>query len=146
MRNNPRPFVAPFFNWSEYITSILQALVITAETLCRKQYAVYQGLNENQTRTIVFLVLITLNILPTLVNRSSYYSIITTKSYKKNLVPLIIEITFINTALSLFVRSLTAFFDFEVLYTSQLLIAVLIGIISVIWYELVKIAKKKNAI
>jgi Ca2+-transporting ATPase len=57
-----------------------------------------------------------------------------------------IGITVINTALSLFVRSLTAFFDFEVLYTSQLLIAVLIGIISVIWYELVKITKKKNAI
>jgi magnesium-transporting ATPase (P-type) len=35
MTNNPRPFVAPFFNWSELTNNILQALVITAGTLCR---------------------------------------------------------------------------------------------------------------
>ena len=78
MIKKPRPFTSTFFNWKELTTSIIQGLMITAGALLIYQYSVRQGFSESTTRTMVFTVLIAANILLTLVNRSFYYSIITT--------------------------------------------------------------------
>jgi len=142
MQQKPRPFVSSFFNWNELTTSILQGLAITVGTLFSYQYAVAQGLSEEETRTMVFLVLITSNIVLTLVNRSFYYSVFTTLNYKNNLVPLMIGLTIFITSLLLFVPVLTAFFDFALLSSNQLLLAILVGFVSVIWYEIVKLYKR----
>ena len=144
MHNKPRPFTESFFNWNELTTSIIQGLVITAGSLLMYQYAVLQGSNENQTRTMVFIVLITANIFLTLVNRSFYYSILTTLKYKNKLVPLMIGISVFITSLLLFVPYFTAFFGFEILTSFQITIAILIGFISVIWYEIPKFLKRNN--
>jgi Ca2+-transporting ATPase len=139
MSQKPRPFTTTFFSWKELTTSIIQGLVITAGTLVVYQYAVYALLNEAQTRTMAFTVLIAANIFLTLVNRSFYYSIWTTLKYKNNLVLLIIAITLVITGALLFVPPLTNFFEFQTLKFSQLAICIGIGFISVIWYELVKL-------
>lgn len=144
MQKKPRPFIYSFFNWGELTTSIIQGLVITLGTLSIYQYAVYQGLDENQTRTMVFIVLISSNIFLTLVNRSFYFSIVTTLKYKNNLVPVIIGITIITTLLLLYIPSFATFFGFKNVELSQLVLAVCIGFISVIWYELVKFYNRKN--
>ena len=139
MSQKPRPFITTFFNWKELTTSIIQGLAITVGTLVIYQYSVYTLLDEAQTRTMVFTVLIAANIFLTLVNRSFYYSILTTLRYKNNLVLIIITITIVITGLLLFVPPLTSFFEFQTLSLSQLTICIGIGFISVIWYELVKI-------
>ena len=138
MLQKPRPFVSSFFNWSELTTSIIQGLAITLGTLSIYQYAVFQGLDIAHTRTMVFLVLITANIFLTLVNRSFFYSILTTIRYKNNLVLLIIGITITITALLLFVPPLTRFFEFAVISPRNILMCIFVGFLSVIWYELVK--------
>lgn len=139
MSQKPRPFTTTFFNWKELTTSVIQGLVITIGILVVYQYSVYMLFNEAQTRTMVFTVLIAANIFLTLVNRSFYYSILTTMKYKNNLVLLIITITIVITGLILFVPPLTSFFEFQTLNFSQLAICIIIGFISVIWYEFVKI-------
>lgn len=139
MSQKPRPFTTTFFNWKELTTSIIQGLAITVGTLVAYQYSVYMLFDEVQTRTMVFTVLISANVFLTLVNRSFYYSILTTLRYKNNLVLLIITITIVITGLLLFVPPLTSFFEFQTLNFSQLAICIGIGFISVIWYELVKI-------
>jgi Ca2+-transporting ATPase len=144
MLQKPRLFTTTFFNWSELSTSIVQGLVITFGTLFAYQYAIHEGFNENTTRAMVFTVLVTANIFLTLVNRSFYYSIFTTLKYKNNLVSIIIGLTISITALLLYVEPLTSFFDFERLPTSQLLIAIGIGFITVIWYEFVKLWKRNT--
>ena len=138
MVENPRMLTATFFNWKELSTSIIQGLMITAGTLLAYRYAVYEDFSEAATRTMVFIVLISANIFLTLVNRSFYYSILTTIKYKNNLVPLIISITIAIVGLLLFVPSLTKFFKFERLSLLQLLLSISIGFISVMWYEVVK--------
>ncbi len=138
MLQKPRPITTSFFNWKELTTSIVQGLVITAGTLFTYQYAVQQDYDEAITRTMVFTVLIVANIFLTLVNRSFYYSIITTIKYKNNMVLLIIFITLLITILLLFVKPLTYFFGFETINLSQLFICIGIGFLSVIWYEIVK--------
>ncbi|REG79479.1 cation-translocating P-type ATPase [Algoriphagus antarcticus] len=142
MSQKPRALTSTFFNLKELTTSIIQGLVITAGTLFIYQYAVHQGLNEELTRTMVFTVLIAANIVLTLVNRSFYYSILTTVRYKNNLVPLIIGITVLITGLLLYVKPLSSFFDFEPLNSLQISIAITTGFVSVIWYEGVKWGKR----
>ena len=144
MLQPPRPFATTFFNMRELATSIIQGLIITVGTLVTYQYAIQQGNGEAVTRTMVFVTLITANIFLTLVNRSFYYSIFTTLRYKNNLVFLIIGVTILLTALMLFLPPLTRFFEFDHLSTSQLLISIAIGFLSVSWFEIVKWLKKRR--
>jgi Ca2+-transporting ATPase len=146
MLQKPRPFTASFFNWKELTTSIIQGLAITAGTLFIYQYSVYQSFDQAHTRTMVFTVLISANILLTLVNRSFYYSIFTTIRYKNNLILLIILLTLVITAALLFIPPLTTFFEFERLNISQLFTCLGVGFVSVIWFELVKLKTRlKNS-
>ncbi|MDB5012431.1 MAG: haloacid dehalogenase [Daejeonella sp.] len=144
MLQKPRPFTNTFFNIQELGISILQGIMITAGTLLVYQFAVHQGFSESVTRTMVFTVLIVANILLTLVNRSFYYSIITTLKYKNNLVLIIIGITITLSGLLIFVPTLARFFKFVPLNLSQLLISVGAGFLSVIWFETVKWVNRLN--
>ncbi len=145
MQQSPRPFTNTFFNWRELSTSIMQGLMITAGTLIAYQYAVQHAYNEGLTRTMVFTVLIAANIFLTLVNRSFYYSIFTTMLYKNNLVSLIIGITICIMALLIYVKPFAAFFGFEYLDVEKVGIAIAVGFVSVIWYEVVKLIKRKKS-
>ncbi|SDF41288.1 cation-translocating P-type ATPase [Cellulophaga baltica] len=138
MLQKPRLLTDTFFKLKELLTSIIQGLAITVGTLAIYQYGIHTDYSEDTTRTMVFLVLIIANIGLTLVNRSFYYSILTTLKYKNNLVPLIIGITVLITAALLFIPPFTRFFQFSTLTILQVLGAILTGLISVLWYELVK--------
>jgi Ca2+-transporting ATPase len=142
MRRKPRLFTKTFFNWKELTTSIIQGLLITLGTLTTYRLAVGFGFNEDITRTMVFTALISANIFLTFVNRSFYYSVIKTSVYQNNLIPIIIGATIAITALLLFVSPFTAFFKFERLNGFQIGLSVLIGFLSVIWYEGVKWNKR----
>ena len=142
MLQKPRPLTTTFFNWRELTTSIIQGLIITAGTLIMYQYALSQGLNESLTRTMVFIVLISANVFLTLVNRSFYYSILSTGKYKNNLVLIVICITLLLTGLLIYVKPIAEFFAFESLNGFQLSIGVGIGFLSVIWFEIVKWRKR----
>jgi Ca2+-transporting ATPase len=144
MQQKPRPFTSTFFNWQELSISIVQGLMITAGTLFIYQYAVQHHYTETTTRTMVFITLICANIFLTLANRSFYYSIFTTLMYKNNLVPLMIGITLLLTASLLFIPPFTRFFAFEKLGLMQLGLSTLVGFVSVIWFEGLKMMKRKN--
>jgi P-type Ca2+ transporter type 2C len=142
MQQKPKALTATFFNWKELSVSIIQGLVITAGTLFVYQYSVMNGYDEAMTRTMTFTVLITANIFLTLINRSFYYSILTTLKYKNNMVLFITFITIILVGIILYVKPLTTFFEFETLNFTQLFICIAIGFVSVIWFEAVKPIKR----
>ncbi|MBK5212327.1 MAG: cation-translocating P-type ATPase [Flavobacteriaceae bacterium] len=144
MLQKPRPVSSTFFNWSELLTSVIQGLAITAGVLTVYQIAVNNGANEAITLTMVFTALITANIMLTFVNRSFIHSIFETFKYKNNLVPIMVGITIGITLLLLFVPPFTKFFGFERLGLSQIGISVGIGMISVLWYEIVKFWKRNK--
>ncbi len=142
MAQQPRPLSETFFNRKELVTSIVQGLLISAGTLTVYKIAVALGYNELLTRAMVFSCLISANIFLTLVNRSFYYSVITTLKYRNNLVVLIIFITLSISGILLFAPPLAAFFRFAPLNLFQLFLSTGIGGISVIWYELIKWRKR----
>ncbi len=108
----------------------------------KKDLLLVNGYNEALTRTMTFTVLISANIFLTLINRSFYYSIFTTLRYKNKMVGWIILITIALMGLILFVKPLTAFFEFEALHFAQLLICIAIGFVSTAWFEITKWIKR----
>lgn len=144
MAQKPRPMANTFFNLKELTTSIVQGLMITAGTLFAYQYAVQNEYSEALTRTMVFTVLITSNIILTLVNRSFYYSVVSTLKNKNPTIAIIIGITLAISAAMLYITPLSTFFQFEHLSTLQLLFSIAIGMSSVLWYELVKLWKRSR--
>jgi P-type Ca2+ transporter type 2C len=144
MSHKPKALSNTFFNWRELSVSIIQGLVITAGTLFIYQYSVSNGYDEALTRTMTFTVLIAANIFLTLINRSFYYSILTTLRYKNNMVLLIILITMALMGLLLFVAPFTRFFEFEPLNGGQLALCAGIGFATVVWFEIVKLIKRKR--
>jgi len=138
MSQPPRPINSTFFNWKELSMSILQGMGITAGTLFIYQYSLHKILDEDLTRTMVFTTLITATVFLTLVNRSFYYSILTTLKYKNNLVGLVIFLTITITALIIYIPPLAIFFKFKALNYIELFTCIFIGFFSVIWMELIK--------
>lgn len=138
LNQKPRTYSTTFFNSRELSTSIIQGLFITVGTLSTYIYAVNNGGSEELTRSMVFTTLISANIVLTLVNRSFYYSIFSTLAYKNYMVPLIIGITIIMTGLLLYIPTLADFFQFSPPSVSLISVSIVIGFLSVIWYEVVK--------
>ena len=146
MLQKPRPLTTTFFNINEVLISIIQGFVITLGLLFIYQYAIEENMSENGTRTLIFLTLITSNIVLTLANRSFYYSIFKTILYKNNLVGLIIGLTIVLTALLLFIPVFSNFFLFEKISISKVGLCILVGSISVLWVEIYKIFKRRKTI
>ncbi len=146
MLQKPRPFTTTFFNWNELMTSIIQGLMITAGVLLVYQYAVYMGLDENSTRTMVFVALISANIFQTFVNRSFFYSVWFTLRYKNVLIPLVTGITIVLTACMIYITPVAGLFKFKPIGIANLAISILIAFVFVMWYEIVKWIKRKKLI
>lgn len=144
MIQKPRQLTNTFFSWRELNISIVQGLAITIGILFIYQYSRHQFHSEAVTRTMVFVTLITANVFLTLVNRSFYYSIVTTIRYKNVLVPAIIAITAILTTCFILIEPASAFFQFTTLSINQILSAVLTGVVSVLWFEVVKAYKRSR--
>jgi Ca2+-transporting ATPase len=145
MSQKPRPFTSTFFNLRELTTSVIQGLMITADTLLAYQYGVQQGLPEAAVRTMVFTTLLSANLFLTLVNRSFYYSIFTTLQYKNNLVVLISLVTIGIAAMLLYIKPLTTFFEFDHLNFPQLAFSIATGFVFVIWFEVVKMVRRNTS-
>ena len=143
MLQKPRPLTNTFFNLKEITISIIQGLVITLGLLFSYQYCIQENSTESVTRTTVFITLIASNIFLTLVNRSFYYSIVTTLKYKNNLVLIIIGITLLITSLLLLVPVFAAFFMFGTVSVSQIGMSILVGFVSVVWVEIYKGFKRR---
>lgn len=143
MQRGPRPLTSTFFKAKELITSILQGAVISIGVLSIYQWSVYNQWNEDTTRSMVFLTLITANVVLTLVNRSFYYSLWVTLHNKNFMVSLLIGITVLLVILLFAVPFLRSLFNFELLTIYQLIVCVLAGSVSVLWFEVPKYLRRK---
>lgn len=144
MLQPPRPFTTTFLSFREMLISIAQGCIITAGVLSIYQYCVLHGYDENSTRAMVFTTLLFANIFLTLVNRSLYYSFITTLRYRNNLLLIVIIITLLMLAIILYLPPVSSFFAIVSLTGMQLLVCLIAAIISVFWIELWKWIKRSK--
>lgn len=146
MDQPPRKITHTFLSWDELSVSILQGLIIAAGTLVSYRIAVSNGCTEDQTRALVFITLVTANIFLTLVNRSFYYSFLTTFSYKNWLLRGIILVTIFLVGLMISVPVMRDFFKFQWSNWINFGVAIGVGILSVIWFEIYKWWQRKKQV
>lgn len=144
MQRGPRPLTSTFFNIKELMISIFQGIVITLGLLFIYQWSVQNQWDENITRSMVFLTLITANVILTLVNRSFYYSLWVTLRYKNILVAVIIGVTVFLVILLFAIPFLRSLFSFELITFFQLILCLLAGSLSVLWFEAIKYIRRRS--
>ena len=144
MQQPPRRMTETFLNFRELGMSILQGLVITAGVLFMYQHAVRNGGAEEHVRTMVFTTLILANVFLTLVNRSFYYSFLTTIRYHNNLLRGIILMTIGLLMMILYFPPVSAFFDLMPPHGMDILMCAAVAGLSVFWFEIYKWIKRSS--
>ncbi len=144
MQRKPRPISETFLNWKELMISVVQGLVITAGVLVIYQYALRQGGDEKTVRSMVFTTLIFANILLSFINRSFYYYIYETITYRNRLIYYITGITLLFMLMMLYVKPVSDFFSMTNLGFTQVLICFLVAWLSTLWMDLYKCWKRSQ--
>lgn len=144
MRMPPRRMTDSFLSWRELSISLWQGLAITAGTLLTYRLAVDRGCDEAQTRTLVFLCLVTSNIFLTLVNRSFTLSMFETLRYRNLLMRGILALTVAMTVMLISVPAFSGFFGFDWPGWEPALTSMTIGMAGVIWFEGYKWMKRRR--
>lgn len=143
MNQPPRAMSKTFLSWRELGISIVQGVMIAIGILFVYQYTVQSGGNEEKTRAMVFSTMIFGNILLSFANRSFFYSIF--ESFK-NRNPLLIGISVLVLTLLfviLYVTPVSLFFKVTALNINELGISLLIATVSVLWFEIYKLVKRR---
>ncbi|MFO7721061.1 MAG: cation-translocating P-type ATPase [Gillisia sp.] len=138
LKKPPRSMELTFLRWKELSRSVLQGLVITAGCLFIYQFSIQNSYGETITRTMVFSSLIFANIFLTLVNRSFYFSVWSTFRNKNPLIWVIIAISFALLLIIIYQPGVASLFKVGPLSFYQFIISVVVGFVSVIWFEIYK--------
>lgn len=146
MKQKPRKMSTTFFTWKELYLSIIQGLVITLGLMTVMYFSIDKGYTEPMTRTLVFSALIFSNIFLTLTGRSKTDSLLTGLKTKNNLIPLMIGLTLVILALSLYLAPVRNLFQFVPVETSDLGWCVAVAFVSIIWVEVVKRVRNKGSL
>lgn len=144
MQQKPRKMTETFLNWRELSISIIQGLMITVGVLFAYQLAVQNGASEEKTRAMVFTTLIFANVFLSLTNRSFTYGLFESFKNKNILFPLIIGTTLILLFAILYIPVFSNFFHVSSLKLKDLGVALLIAMVSVLWFEVYKWRKRRR--
>ncbi|HEY8387737.1 MAG TPA: cation-translocating P-type ATPase, partial [Parasegetibacter sp.] len=142
MLRKPRKVTDTFLNGKELLISIIQGLIITMGVLFAYQYTVQNGGDEEKTRAMVFSTLIFANIFLSMTNRSFYYSLFESMKNRNWLFFGITALTLALLLVIIYVPPVSKFFKVTPLSGTELLTAIAIAIISVLWFELYKLWKR----
>lgn len=134
----PRKLSSTFLSLKEMGTSIIQGIVIAFGILFVYQLTVQNGGSEPQTRTMVFTTLVFSNIILSLVNRSFYYSVVTSFHNKNNMMVYANSLTLLLLAMILYVTPIANFFKVLPLQVEEIGICLAISAVSVLWVEIWK--------
>ena len=144
MLKEPRRMTINFFSLNELFWSVVQGLIISFACL---GMGYYMMINENtlpEVRTLVFTTLIFCNMFLTLVNRSFYYSVLTTLKNKNNLVTWILAISLCVLFCTIYIPALRLVFHFSLVKTELWFLSLFISFFAVMWIELVKYIKRNR--
>ena len=144
MKRKPRPMTETFLNWKELSTSIIQGIIITLGLLFVYQYTYQLGGNEEKTRAMVFTTLIFSNVWLSLTNRSFYYSLLSSFRNKNNLMVYVTVLTLVILFAILYVQPISLFFKVTSLNLNELGIAMIVAMLTVLWFEVYKWIKRRR--
>lgn len=143
MQRPPRKMGATFLSLKQLSLSIIQGLMITAACLGIGYYYMQQGADETTLRTVIFITLLFSNIFLTLANRSFYYSVFKTLTYKNNLVAFIIGITILFMLSFIYIPFVRNLFQLNLLTGTAVITSITAALVGTLWIEIWKMWKRR---
>lgn len=139
MQRPPRRPTEALFGKRILLISLLQGCVVFVAALLVLAYSMQQGFSTEAARTLSFTTLVIANIGLILVNRSWRHSVIASLKQRNPSLWWVISGAFIFLLLTLTLPMLRDIFHFEVITLPQFSFCLVIGLLSVIWFEIYKI-------
>lgn len=138
MKRPPRDSRKPLIGKNVLTISFLQGLFSLVAVAGVYIAAMKMGQSETQVRTLAFTTLVISNICLILTNRSWTRSIIETFSLPNKSVYLIIPSVLILLFSIIYTPFLRKIFQFDVMHANDILISFGAGILSILWFEIIK--------
>jgi P-type Ca2+ transporter type 2C len=142
MKRPPRSLKEPLFDKRTIGLSLLQGLIVFLIVLSVFVAALYSGQGALDARTLSFTTLIIANLGLILTNRSWSSSIFKTLRSPNSALWWVLggAVTFL--ALVLYLEPLRSLFSFTVLHPNDLILCILAGLTSIVWFEGLKASKR----
>lgn len=144
MQKPPIERMAGFISLPKLGISIIQGLVITIFGLGIYQWSLTQGVDGDYVRSMVFLMLVSANVVLTLTNRSFTHSLWSMLKIKNVLLNYVMIITLVIMGCIYLIPAIRSFFLLSLMQINDVAISIGAGIISVIWFEIHKAFKRKS--
>jgi len=144
MRRPPRDPREPLFNWSMVALSLLQGLSVLVILLVVFLFSLSRGQSVQEARALTFTTLVVANLSLILTNRSWSRTIWATLRTANVALGWVFGGALALLMLVLYLPFLRKLFHFTFLHPDDLLICFLAGVFSILWFEGVKIFKKRR--
>jgi Ca2+-transporting ATPase len=144
MKRKPRDPQERLFGKKTLIISIAQGLVSLLAVMGVYLAAIHLGEPPDEARAVSFATLIISNICLILTNRSWSQGIVSSFRTRNKTVPWIIGSALTFLGLVLFTPFLQKLFHFAPMHLTDLAMAVLAGIASILWFEILKLFLRKT--
>ncbi len=138
MQRPPRRANDPIFSKHIFIISFLQGLAVLSVALAVQGYTLNQGSSEFEARALAFATLVSGNLGLILVNRSWKYSILRSIFTPNPALWYVIGGAFTFLLLALYLPKLSEIFHFAPVASSSLVICIILGFCSTLWFEVYK--------
>jgi len=144
MNKPPRNLREPLFSRRNIAFSLMQGLSVLFVVLAVFVAAMYRGQGELDARTLSFTTLIIANIGLILTNRSRSSTIIDTLRSPNRALWWVLTGAIFFLCMVLYVPALRDMFHFSTLHPVDVIISLAAGMVSVIWFEAVKIMNRRQ--
>ena len=141
MKRKPRNPREKLFNRKMILLSLLQGVVVLMIVLGVYYVSMLRSQDENQARALAFTSLIVANLGLIMTNRSWTRTIFSSLRTPNTAVFWVFSGAIILMAIVLFVPSVRTIFKFSYLHAIDIIICIAAGIISIIWFEILKVLK-----
>jgi Ca2+-transporting ATPase len=144
MKRPPRDISKPLFSRKLWFLSLTQGLFSLIVVMVVFRLALSWGHTVESSRTFAFVTLIVSNLSLILVNRSWSKSAIASLATPNRALVWVIAGAVTFLCLVIYVPFLRRVFHFGMIHRGDLFIALAAGVLSVIWFDLVKVTLKKS--
>ena len=146
MRRPPRSLEEPLFSRQTIVYSLLQGASVLFMVLAVYLIAMFRGLGEAEMRALSFTTLVVANLGLILTNRSWSRTVLSMFRMPNAALKWVLGGAVIFLAIVLYVPYMKDLFHFSTLHSIDLVICLITGIISILWFEGFKILKKGRSI
>lgn len=144
MNRPPRNLKKPMFDKRTFIFSFLQGLSVLAVVFIVFLFTLHLGKGELEARTLTFTTLVFANLVLILTNLSWSRTLIKTFTTNNRVLWCVLGGALLMLSVILYVPILRNLFHFTMLHPDDFLITLISGIVSVVWFEALKILNSQR--